>query len=288
MSGGEQPPSRARFATPTANITSISAQQQPTQKAPWRAPSRKPPRGAALVEAERGTAPGWRHLSRQASFSARELEGAGERKHGGAEQPFVVVEPGARSRPRRARATSKTKASSAERRPDQRVAAEERRPSRRRGGAGRPTRLRTAARAAGSTAASSPRSSPATRAGTAAAQPQRRPARRSAHRGGAPPSAPVDLRGDRQRPGDGDRDDDDDGTPRDRAGRADACVGRASRSRQVLRVDELPVGLDRVATVERPDEVVLRQVRPAGGRPSPRTPASPARWRRASRAAWWS
>ena len=32
-----------RLATPAANITSISAQQQPRQKMPWRAPRRKPP-----------------------------------------------------------------------------------------------------------------------------------------------------------------------------------------------------------------------------------------------------
>ena len=32
-----------RFAAPTANITSISAQQQPTQNSPCRAPSAKPP-----------------------------------------------------------------------------------------------------------------------------------------------------------------------------------------------------------------------------------------------------
>ena len=31
-----------RLATPAANMTSISAQQQPRQKRPWPAPSRKP------------------------------------------------------------------------------------------------------------------------------------------------------------------------------------------------------------------------------------------------------
>jgi hypothetical protein len=31
------------LATPAANITSISAQQQPTQNTPWRAPRRRPP-----------------------------------------------------------------------------------------------------------------------------------------------------------------------------------------------------------------------------------------------------
>ena len=36
---------QSRLPTPVANITSISAQQQPTQKMPWRAPSEKPPAG---------------------------------------------------------------------------------------------------------------------------------------------------------------------------------------------------------------------------------------------------
>jgi hypothetical protein len=34
---------QTRLATPAANMTSISAQQQPTQNAPWRAPSCRPP-----------------------------------------------------------------------------------------------------------------------------------------------------------------------------------------------------------------------------------------------------
>src|SRR5438552_1696413 len=37
-------PIHARCATPTANINSMSAQQQPRQNRPWPTPSRRPPR----------------------------------------------------------------------------------------------------------------------------------------------------------------------------------------------------------------------------------------------------
>src|SRR5262249_21048018 len=56
------------FMTPTANMTSISAQQQPRHHRPCSVPSRKIRDGSLLQRAKR-MANGLRHLSRQACFS---------------------------------------------------------------------------------------------------------------------------------------------------------------------------------------------------------------------------
>ena len=108
---------------PAANITSISAQQQPTQKAPWRAPSSKPAAHAPPVVAGqelRGVAA----LVETGVLQRRELERAGERQHRPADRPLMAVQPRARI-DRGVQAGVEPEGKQPERAPYDRVATEE-------------------------------------------------------------------------------------------------------------------------------------------------------------------
>ena len=130
---------------------------------------------------------------------------------------------------------------------------------RRRGGVARRRRPRTAARAAGSTAASSQRSS--------TCQASRKSWQRRPERGPAvdesivvePGSASMNWTAIARAQAATIAETTTTGPRRPRGLRRPRWPSSRSRS---LRVDELPVGLDRIATFERPDIVVLGQVHP--------------------------